>query len=160
MSDSHASTVSARILIVDDEENIRRLFAAWVAALGHSALTAASADEALMICRREPVDVALCDIRMPDRDGQWLIAQLRQSHPAIPIIVATGVIDLPPLLTLRAGVFAYLVKPFSRQALEKVIERTLGADPASLASRSFEPAVLFQAFDAIDSALTRGRPPR
>ena len=56
-------------------------------------------------------------IQMPGKDGLWLTAQLRRTYPMSAVILATGVSSVPPNVSMQAGVLAYLVKPFTRQAL-------------------------------------------
>lgn len=116
---------AARILIIDDEPGICRLFAEWACSLGHTARVAQDAEIALRMLREEPADVALCDIRMPGRDGLWLIDELRRTHPTTAIVIATGIEDLHPTTTLRPGIVGYLVKPFRRSELERAIDHAL-----------------------------------
>ncbi len=68
-----------------------------------------------------PPAVALCDIRMPGRDGLWLAEQIRHDAPETAVIMATGVQDVGPAVTsLRQGVIDYLTKPFGRDRLREV----------------------------------------
>jgi DNA-binding NtrC family response regulator len=115
------------VLIVDDDEGVRRVMTRWVADLGHEVLVAVDAESALELMRGADVDVALCDVRMPGKDGIWLVEQLRRAYPATSIVMATGLTELDPTVTLRPGVVGYLVKPFHRAALEEVIQKGLEA---------------------------------
>jgi DNA-binding NtrC family response regulator len=115
--------VSETILVVDDDEGIRKVLTRWVADMGYAVKAADSADRALEIMRESDVDVALCDIRMPGHDGIWLLDQMRRSHPDIAVVLATGLIEMDPMVTLRPGVVGYIVKPFSREELTKVVKR-------------------------------------
>jgi CheY-like chemotaxis protein len=115
------------VLLVDDDEGVRRVMTRWVADLGHQVLVAADAESALEIMQRAAVDVALCDVKMPGHDGIWLVEQLRRAYPATSIVMATGLTELDPMVTLRPGVVGYLVKPFHRAALEEVIQKGLEA---------------------------------
>ena len=78
------------VLIVDDEAGLRTLMTRWVQALGYSAQVAASAEQALQEMETKPAAVALCDIRMPGRDGLWLTEQLRQRYPDTAVIISTA----------------------------------------------------------------------
>jgi response regulator RpfG family c-di-GMP phosphodiesterase len=70
--------------------------------------------------------VALCDIRMPGRDGLWLAERIRASYPETAVIMATGVQDVGPAVqTLRQGVIDYLTKPFGRDRLQEAVTRGL-----------------------------------
>ncbi len=111
------------ILVVDDDEGVRKLLARWVADMGHTVKVAPDADTALKIMRACPIDVALCDIRMPGHDGIWLLDQVRRLYPSIAVVLATGLLEMDPMVTLRAGVVGYIVKPFNREDLDKVVKR-------------------------------------
>src|SRR5688572_30742426 len=78
------------VLVVDDENGVRDLLARWLEAGGYSVTTAANAEEALGRLEAAPPAVALCDIRMPGRDGLWLAERIRQSYPETAVIMATG----------------------------------------------------------------------
>jgi DNA-binding NtrC family response regulator len=111
----------ASVLIVDDEPGIRRLLARWIGDVGHHVSEAASAEEALEHMAVEPADIVFCDVSMPGRDGLWLTEQLRARFAKSAIILATGISTVPPRHSLRGGVLAYLVKPFScRDAVNAV----------------------------------------
>jgi DNA-binding NtrC family response regulator len=117
--------VTATILIVDDDEGVRKVLARWIVEMGYAVKSAADADTALVMMGEFPVDLALCDVRMPGHDGVWLVDQVRRLHADIPVALATGLIEMDPMLTLRPGVIGYIVKPFNREDLEKVILRGL-----------------------------------
>ena len=84
---------------------------------GHELYEAEDAQTALDVMTQTPCDVIFCDIQMPGKDGLWLTAQLRRTYPMSAVILATGVSSVPPNVSMQAGVLAYLVKPFTRQAL-------------------------------------------
>jgi response regulator RpfG family c-di-GMP phosphodiesterase len=114
------------VLIVDDENGARDLMARWLESGGYSVTTAASAEEALGCLQDNPSAVALCDIRMPGRDGVWLAERIRQQYPETAVIMATGVQDVGPAVrTLRRGVIDYLTKPFGRERLREAVTRGL-----------------------------------
>lgn len=118
----------ATILVVDDEDGVRRLMTHWINALGYTAKSAGDAAEALLVLGSTKVDVAVCDIRMPGNDGVWLIDQVRRDHPTTAVIIATGLPDMAPTVTLQSGVAGYLIKPFERQDLATVINHALMPD--------------------------------
>lgn len=112
------------VLVVDDEAGVRDLMTRWLRAIGYRVVPAASAEEALAVADTTPVAVALCDIRMPGRDGLWLAEQLRRRSPATALVMATGVQDVGSAVTsLRHGVIDYLMKPFGRDRLREAVER-------------------------------------
>jgi len=105
------------VLIVDDDAGIRQILGTLVARLGYHVRLADSAEAALQVLEAETIDVAVCDVRMPGADGIWLVDRIRERHPDVPAILATGVREMDPCFTLRPGVVAYVVKPFDRQEL-------------------------------------------
>jgi response regulator RpfG family c-di-GMP phosphodiesterase len=125
MSMSDAS-LQASILVVDDERGVRDLMSRWLVGGGYDVATAESADEALHRVEDAPPAVALCDIRMPGRDGLWLAEQIRRTAPETAVIMATGVHDVTSAVTsLRQGVIDYLTKPFGRDRLRESVLRGL-----------------------------------
>lgn len=107
----------AKVLIVDDEPRVRELMRRQLEQSGHELYEAEDADAALQLMSHTPCDVIFCDIQMPGRDGLWLTAELRRIYPMSAVVLATGVSSVPPKISMQAGVLAYLVKPFTRQAL-------------------------------------------
>src|SRR5262245_21773777 len=101
------------VLVVDDDEGVRRALGHWVGRLGYDLHLADSAESALTTLETTHVDVALCDVLMPGRNGIWLADRIHQRHPLVAVVLATGLRDLDPSVTLRPGVVAYVVKPFS-----------------------------------------------
>jgi len=107
----------AKVLIVDDEPRVRELMLRQLEHAGHELYDAEDAKAALDVMAATPCDVIFCDIQMPGRDGLWLTAELRKLYPMSAVVLATGVSSVPPKVSMQAGVLAYLVKPFTRQAL-------------------------------------------
>src|SRR5436190_13616442 len=135
MSDKIAGT----ILVVDDDEGVRKVLLRWVSDMGHAVKTAADADAALELIRECAIDVALCDVRMPGHDGVWLIEQMSRLYPDVAIVLATGLIEMDPMITLRPGVVGYIVKPFNREDLAQVIKRGMAERKRRQAQRRSEP---------------------
>ena len=107
----------AQLLIVDDESAMRKLIRLCVEGRGHEAREAGDAQTALAALAEKPADVVFVDVQMPGEDGVWLTGQIRNTYPLTAVILATGVSTLAPSTTMRAGVMAYLVKPFKAAAL-------------------------------------------
>jgi CheY-like chemotaxis protein len=116
-----------RILVVDDDETICKVLARSLAPLGYAVDIALDADAALETMRRHAASVALVDIRMPGRDGVWLIEQLQRDYPETAIIIATGIRDLDPRVTLRSGIVGYLTKPFRPAKVRDLVEKAVAA---------------------------------
>jgi putative nucleotidyltransferase with HDIG domain len=118
------SSLSRSVLVVDDENGVRDLMSRWLQSGGYAVSSAGGAVEALEILEDTPSAVALCDIRMPGRDGLWLADRIRHAHPETAVIMATGVHDVGAAVeSLRQGVVDYLTKPFGRDRLRDAVTR-------------------------------------
>jgi CheY-like chemotaxis protein len=124
----------ALILIVDDESSVRRLLARWIEGAGHETLDAESSDAALEVMKSRPAAVVFSDIQMPGRDGLWLTAEVRKRYRTTPVVLATSVSSVAPQITMQVGVLAYLIKPFSKEAVLGALEVALAWRTATLAS--------------------------
>lgn len=122
-----------RILVVEDQDSIRRMIEALVQARGYKVTAASSGAKALDIALTEPPDLVLLDLMMPGQfDGFEVCKRLRAdpSTHAIPIIVITAMDDdAARTRATEAGANAFYTKPFSPIALLKEIER-LGVNPS------------------------------
>lgn len=137
---SDASLKQKRILLVDDEPELRRMVAAMLAAEGFTRVaTAASVQEALAAFRRVNPELALLDVMLPDGDGFTLCSYLRAfdaEHP-LPVIFLTAKDETEDRLSgLRSGADDYVTKPFSPQELVlrimAVLRRCYPAEPEAL----------------------------
>ena len=115
----------ATVLIVDDEESVRRLLGEMLTRSGHETLEAATGEEALERLIQRPVDLVLADVLMPGQGGLWMTAEIRRRYPSVPVILVTGVLDVEARITLMEGVVAYIVKPFDRPTLERATLKAL-----------------------------------
>ena len=117
---------SRRVLVVDDEDSVRLLLVRWLEARGHEVMSVRGAAEALRRLEAEPAAVAVCDVRMPGRDGLWLAARIRERFPETAVIMASGVQEVAVTVeSMRHGVLDYLVKPFDRDRLRDAVQRAL-----------------------------------
>jgi putative nucleotidyltransferase with HDIG domain len=116
---------SARsVLIVDDEASVRHLMRRWLESRGYKVKAVDGADVALEVMASTPAAVALCDLRMPGRDGLWLTDRLRREHPDTAVIIASGANDLAGApAELRHGIVEFLTKPFERERLCEAVSR-------------------------------------
>lgn len=111
------------VLVVDDEAAMRNLMMRWVELTGHHASPACSAEEALDVLAEEKPAVAVCDVRMPGRDGLWLADKIRREFPDTAVIVATGARDTDRRVVEHTGAVDYLLKPFGRDRLRFALDR-------------------------------------
>ena len=123
--ESNAPRPVARVLIVDDEESIRRLVSKWTDISGYEVKAAGSAEAALLMMHAWTADILICDIRMPRYSGVWLIEHLRTLYPGTAIIISTGYGEVDPALMLRAKITGYLAKPYDRETLIASLEQAM-----------------------------------
>jgi putative nucleotidyltransferase with HDIG domain len=115
------------VLVVDDDQALRRVIRAWVESAGFSATEAEDADSALQLLEDEPVDIAVCDVNMPGWSGVWLAEQIRERFPRTAIVMATAARDVETAIaSLRNQVVDYILKPFDRARLLEAL--ALGRD--------------------------------
>ena len=130
------------VLVVEDANRCVDGVAQGLKRFGCRVLTAVSSAEALSVVHDDPPAVAVCDIRMPGRDGLWLAQQIRQDAPETAVIMATGVRDVrAAVLSLRQGVIDYLEKPFGRVRLEEAVTRGLEWHRSACESRRWREAL-------------------
>jgi CheY-like chemotaxis protein len=108
------------ILAVDDDGLVLMNAVAMLEDLGHRAASALSAKDALAILGREKVDLVITDYAMPHVTGLQLAEAIRATHPALPVIVATGYAELPPDISFD---LLRLSKPYTQHDLAKAIGR-------------------------------------
>jgi OmpR family response regulator RpaB len=116
MSDTAQSPL--KILIADDEANIRRILETRLAMQGHSVAAAKDGAEALELFRSVEPDVVVLDVMMPELDGFAVLERIR-AQSEVPIILLTALGDVADRITgLQLGADDYMVKPFSPKELE------------------------------------------
>ncbi|MCF8083956.1 MAG: response regulator [Deltaproteobacteria bacterium] len=91
-----------RVVVVDDEESIRRGLKAWLEDEDFEVETVGSGEAALEILSSRPADGAIVDIRLPGMDGNAFMEQAHQMCPGMKFLVYTGSVDYAPLPQLRA----------------------------------------------------------
>ncbi len=106
------SVANPRVLVVDDEPQIRRLLRISLTALGFEVLEAASAREAIEQVATTSPAVIVLDLGLPDRDGQELIPDLRAITSAPIIVLSVRADEREKVAALNAGANDYVVKPF------------------------------------------------
>ena len=115
-----------RILVVDDEKNIRLMIGRCLADSSYSIEQANSAEEALEHLALYDYDLMLLDLRLPGMDGMELLAQMKDLGILTPtvIISAHGTVDAAVKL-MKSGVLDFLEKPFSPDELRQIVAKYL-----------------------------------
>lgn len=100
------------ILIVDDEEVVRRSYARILSGAQCNTEAVLSGDEALRAMERRPYDVVLLDLRMPGTDGMTVLKTIKQKWPDSEVVVITGYPSIESAKeSVRLGAYDYLAKP-------------------------------------------------
>ncbi len=129
------------VLLVDDDPGIRYSFGR---ALGedYEVRAAATAEEGLAAVEADPeaVDLVLLDIRMPGRDGFWLLDRLREGFPNLPVVMVTAYGDTETAIeAMKRGAYDYLVKPFDVGHVRALIEAARKQRALTRSAVSLEP---------------------
>lgn len=118
--------VAARLLVLDDEAGVRKTLGAVLRREGYHVLTSGRIDEAVLLLRDAPVDIILMDLRVGESDRPDPLDQMRAIAPEALFIVLTGYATLDSALrALRAGAYAYLVKPTDIEELRLTVAKAL-----------------------------------
>ncbi len=134
------------VLVVDDKRNMVRLMAKVLRG-DATVRTAESGADALRILASEPVDVVLCDLKMPDMEGLDVLRAGKRLQPRLEFILMTAFATVGTAVeALRLGAYDYLTKPFEPEAARAVVLRALGrvalAEPEGALGREVLPGVL------------------
>jgi len=124
-----------RILIVDDEESIRKALRLTLSKAGYDVVEADDGAEGIEAIGADDnplmVDVIICDIRMPKINGLEAIAFFRQQYPSVPVLVLTGYPDIQLATNLlRQGVVDYMENPAEKDARIAAGERAMACRTA------------------------------
>jgi PAS domain S-box-containing protein len=115
------NSASARILVVDDDADVRAFLADILGTLGHRVETAEGADAALAALATAAPDLALLDFAMPGMNGAELARAARKLHPGLPIVFVTGFAESDQLEGALGGEVPVLKKPFGVEELTAII---------------------------------------
>ncbi|WP_224240535.1 response regulator [Hyalangium gracile] len=115
-----------RILLVDDEFDVREGLAKLLRMEGYVVTTAENGMVALERAKTQEFDLALTDLRMPGLSGVEVLIGLKKLHPKLPVIVVTGFAsDATRANCLREGAYGFVAKPFDLDQLLSFIEKAI-----------------------------------
>jgi len=116
----------AKLLVVDNEKNIRHTLAGYLGSCGHQVKVAESARQALEHLAAGEFELMLTDYRMAETNGLELLEQIRRRFPELLVILMTayGTVE-DAVAAMKAGAYDYVTKPFSLSQLQHVLERAL-----------------------------------
>ncbi|MCC6624735.1 MAG: EAL domain-containing protein [Deltaproteobacteria bacterium] len=116
----------SRILVVDDEEPVRRALGRVMRAAGYDVIEVGDGRSAAGLVADGGLDAIVSDVRMPDMDGVALLRTVRERDRDIPVILLTGTPDVSSAAEAVAlGAFNYLMKPVDPPALREVVKRAI-----------------------------------
>ena len=120
----------ARILVIEDDDGVRGLLLQILEGAGYEVVGTTEGEEGIRAYRREPADLVITDIMMPEKDGVEIIRELRRDYPDVRIIAITGFRGrfnrLPAAEYL--GAQRTFLKPFSTQEMLEAVREVLDQD--------------------------------
>ena len=123
-----------RILLVDDDNALLRLLSMRMSAAGYEVTAVGSGEEALAQLSLYRPHLIVTDLQMGGMDGMTLFKQMHSRNPSLPVLILTAHGTIPDAIEATSrGVFSYLTKPFTSEALEAAILKTLNpAEPVHI----------------------------
>jgi DNA-binding NtrC family response regulator len=135
-AEQDTNDVPPRVLVVDDEPTLRRSLARLLLSRGMHVLTADDGQKAIEIIEREPIDVALVDLMMPNIGGLELLEQVKARHVEMEVVLMTAFGDVETAVrAVRSGAYHFLTKPF-RSNDEVVLTVSKAAERRRLITRA------------------------
>lgn len=117
-----------KILVVDDDANIRLIFQTMLKRTGYDVVTASSGIQALELILDAKPDLVILDIKMPDIHGLEVLSLIRESKMNVPVIICSAFEGMKEdFIVQSSNVFEYLVKPVDLKVLNAVVKRALAA---------------------------------
>ena len=133
------TTNRGTILIVDDEEVIRKLLRKKLSGEGYGCQEASSADQALDIMKSDTVELAILDIKMPGKSGIDFLSEMKARYPDTAVIMATSVVDSNiAVRCMKEGTYDYLTKPFNLDEVTLSVRRALEKRRLELENRGYQ----------------------
>ncbi len=116
----------ARILVVDDDENLRWVLKTQLEELGYVVSTAGDGEQGLAVMEKEAPALVLTDLKMPRVSGMELLDRIRVEYPELPVVIITAFGTIQSAVqAMRAGAYDYLTKPIDFEELALVVNRVL-----------------------------------
>ncbi len=128
-----------RLLVVDDDDGVRRVVAAILQDEGYEVLTAPEADGALSVLQETSIAVVVSDLKMPGRDGLWLLRQIRPQYRDTEVILLTGFGEVDSAVeALKDGAADYLRKPVRVNELSAAVIKALDRRRLQRENRAYQ----------------------
>src|SRR5881396_749343 len=139
-----------RLLVVEDEQELREVLVQGLAKRGFNVAAAADGDAGLATLSEQEFDVVILDLRMPRRDGIQVLQQMRTDGHDAEVIIVTGHADIETAVdALKLHAFDYLSKPFQMAELLQIVARAAEYRRLRLENRSLRRAVSQQEIEPL-----------
>ena len=150
-------TGSKRVLIVDDEPNVRLVFTTVLELAGYATLVAENGELALRLLAEGPVDLILLDLRMPGIDGMEVLRSLRNLGVTTPTVIVTAHGSVPDAVAaMKLGAIDFLSKPLTPEVLRRevaaILTRQVDDPPASTPAETISMTVATRFSDNLRQA--------
>jgi len=130
-----------RILVIDDNVDLRFLLKKFLTRHGYEVVDVASGKAGLEIVQKEVIDLVLCDFKLDDMDGSSVLQALKEFNPAIPVIIITGYSNVKTAVeVMRLGAIDYITKPLVPEEILVTIQNMLKASETAADHKTTEPA--------------------
>ncbi|MFA5468780.1 MAG: response regulator, partial [Sphaerochaetaceae bacterium] len=117
-----------KILVADDEKNIRQGLQLALEDEGYTVLLAADGDEAWQIISKEHINLLITDLKMPKMDGQELLKKVAAAYPTMPVVILTGHGTIEAAVeAMQSGAVDFLTKPLNLDRLFLLIKRAFSS---------------------------------
>jgi len=118
-------TISKRVLVADDESNMRRVLEAILRREGYDVVTAANGLDAVSEMNRD-IRTVITDLKMPGLDGMGLLRRLQQDYPEVPVVMITAHGSVESAVeAVKLGAFDYLEKPFEQEQIRQIVAKAM-----------------------------------
>ncbi|MDX2023402.1 MAG: sigma-54 dependent transcriptional regulator [Deltaproteobacteria bacterium] len=129
-----------RVLVADDEANIRRVLEAILRREGYDVVTAGTGTEALERMNRG-INTVITDLKMPGMDGMALLKRLSAEYPEVPVVMITAHGSVENAVeAVKLGAFDYLEKPFEQEQIRQLVAKAISTNALARKDVSPEPA--------------------
>lgn len=115
-----------RVLVIDDEAIVRISCQRVLIPEGYDVVVTSRGDEAITLLEREPFDIVLTDLKMPDMDGIEVLKIIKKQHPGVQVIIITGYGTISTAVqAIKMGAYEYIEKPFTPEDILNVVTKAM-----------------------------------
>jgi len=143
---------SKRVLVADDESNMRRVLEAILRREGYDVVTAANGLDAVSEMNRD-IRTVITDLKMPGLDGMGLLRRLQQDYPEVPVVMITAHGSVESAVeAVKLGAFDYLEKPFEQEQIRQIVAKAMKTHELARRDARPEPPTVRGRFHLIGEA--------